>query len=137
MTTTSKFTVSVFSCLIGTALLVSCNPPVANDYAYAHVLGNGTLDAANSKNVVGLDGGNGLYCFKLVFPPKNAVATLANDPTAPNQAVGFIKVAVPPTPTFTCANNQHPDAVVETGNEATVNGGTSAGGFAFYVYWSK
>ena len=137
MTTSAKFKGSAVSCLIGTALLVSCNPPAGNDYAYAHVSGNGTLDAANSKSVIAFDGGNGLYCFKLAFQPKNTVATLADDPTAPNQSVGFIKVAVPPTPTFTCANNQHPDAVVETGNETTVNGGSSAGGFAFCVYWSK
>jgi hypothetical protein len=118
------------------ALAVSCSPHSA-DEAYAHVLGNGTLDTANSKNVVALDGGNGLYCFKLTFLPKNAVATLVDDPTAPNQGVGFIKVAVAPTPTFTCANNQHPDSVVETGTETTVNGGTSAGGYAFYVRWTR
>jgi hypothetical protein len=48
--------------------------------AYAHVLGDGTLDIANSKNVTEIGGGNGLYCFKLTFKPKNAVATIANDP---------------------------------------------------------
>jgi hypothetical protein len=82
-------------------------------------------------------GGDGLYCFKLAFKPKNAVATLADDPTAPSQAVGFIKVALPPTPTFTCAKIDKPDAVVETGSEKSINGGESAGGYAFYVYWTK
>lgn len=79
--------------------------------AYAHVLDDGTLDTGNSKNVVEMGGGNGLYCFKLTFEPQNAVATLADDPTAPNQGVGFIKVAVPPTPTFTCATISKPNAV--------------------------
>jgi hypothetical protein len=104
--------------------------------AYAHVLGDGTLDIANSKNIVEIGGGNGLYCFKLTFKPKNAVATIANDPTAPNQGLGFIKVAIPPTPTFTCATIPKPDAVVETAKETEVGGGSSAGGWAFYVYWT-
>ena len=113
---------------------ISAPPPVV---AYAHVLGNGKLDAANSKNVVALGGGNGLYCFKLAFKPKNAIATLADDPTAPNQGVGFIKVALPPTPTFTCATISKPDAVVETGTETSTNSGKSDGGYAFYVYWTR
>jgi hypothetical protein len=118
--------------LVGTTEAAS--PP---NEAYAHVLGTGALDAANSKNVSALAGGNGLYCFKLKFKPKNAVATLADDPTAPNQGVGFIKVALPPTPTFTCEGMAKPDAVVETGSETSVNGGQSAGGYAFYVYWTR
>lgn len=104
--------------------------------AYAHVLGDGTLDTANSKNVMEIGGGNGLYCFKLAFKPKNAVATIANDPTAPNQGLGFITVAIPPTPTFTCATIPKPDAVVETAKETAVGSGSSAGGWAFYVYWT-
>ena len=121
----------LFSSTIGTSDAASPNE------AYAHVLGSGTLDTANSKNVTALAGGNGLYCFQLKFKPKNAVATLADDPTAPNQGVGFIKVALPPTPTFTCAGMAKPDAVVETGSETSVNGGQSAGGYAFYVYWTE
>ena len=105
--------------------------------AYAHVLGDGTLDTPNSKNVVSIGGGNGLYCFKLTFKPKNAVATIADDPTAPNQGLSFIEVALPPTPTFTCATTPNPDAVVATFNETTVGAGTSAGGHAFYVYWTR
>jgi hypothetical protein len=131
------FKITVLACLCTMAFVVSCNPPTSANDAYAHVLGNGTLDTANSKNVVALEGGNGLYCFKLNFQPKNVVATLADDPTAPNQGVGFIKVAVPPTPTFTCPNDPHPDAVVETGTENSVNGGISAGGYAFYVHWTR
>ena len=104
--------------------------------AYAHVLGDGTLDTANSKNVLEMGGGNGLYCFKLTFKPKNAIATIASDPTAPNQGLGFIKVAIPPTPTFTCASISKPDAVLETAKETEVGGGSSAGGWAFYVYWT-
>ena len=137
MSKSLQYQIGVLVCLCAVTFAVSCNPPTAGEEAYAHVLGNGTLDTANSKNVVALEGGNGLYCFKLNFQPKNVVATLADDPTAPNQGVGFIKVAVPPTPTFTCANDQHPDAVVETGTETTVNGGISAGGYAFYVRWTK
>ncbi|HEY6248854.1 MAG TPA: hypothetical protein VI685_02775 [Candidatus Angelobacter sp.] len=124
--------------IVGSAGLapdVNAAPPTA--IAYAHVLGNGKLDAANSKNVVALGRGNGLYCFKLTFKPKSAIATLANDPTAPNQGIGFIKVALPPTPTFTCPTIPKPDAVVETGTETSVNSGKSDGGYAFYVYWTR
>src|SRR6516225_8421448 len=108
----------VFSRFAKTVVLVGGAVLALNAYAapplqvaYAHVLGNGTLDVANSKNVVAMDGGNGLFCFKLAFRPKNTVATLAVDPTAPNQSVGFIKVAVPPTSLFTCAKIPKPDAV--------------------------
>jgi hypothetical protein len=123
--------------IVGGALSVREAKAADLEVAYAHVFGNGTLDTANSKNVLKIGGGNGLYCFKLPFTPANAVATLAVDPTAPSQGVGFIKVAVPPTPTFTCATISQPSAVVETGNETAVNSGVSAGGFAFYVYWTK
>jgi hypothetical protein len=46
--------------------------------AYAHVLADGTLDTANSKNIVGEEhspGNTGRYCFDLGFTPKNAIAT--------------------------------------------------------------
>jgi len=105
--------------------------------AYAHVLGNGTLDTANSKGVVAMAGGNGLYCFKLTFKPKNAVATIANDPTAPDQGLGFIMVGLPPTPLFTCSTIPKPNAVVSTFRETSVGSGESAGGHAFYVYWRR
>jgi hypothetical protein len=121
--------------LCGPSAVASAAP--APTEGYAHVFGTGSLDAANSKNVTAIAGGNGLYCFKLKFKPRNAVATLANDPTAPNQGIGFIKVALPPTPTFTCAGMAKPDAVVETGTETSIGGGQSAGGFAFYVYWRR
>jgi len=51
--------------------------------------------------------------------------------------VGFIKAELRPTPLFTCANVSSPDAVVETGTETSLNGGQSAGGYAFYVHWTK
>jgi hypothetical protein len=105
--------------------------------AYAHVLGDGKLDAANSREVLAMAGGNGLYCFKLAFIPKNAVATLADDPTAPNQGIGYIKVAVPPTQAFGCSGMSDPDAYVVTGTATSVNGGQSAGGYPFYVYWTR
>lgn len=105
--------------------------------AYAHVLGDGTLDTAHSKNVVAIDGGNGLFCFKLKFVPKNAQATIADDPSAPNQGLDFIEVGLPPTPLFTCANIPAPDAVVLTADETVIGGGESAGGHAFYVLWTK
>lgn len=141
-------TMAVFSfrpVLIGSVSMVLLLAPLSwlahaappSTEAYAHVLGNGSLDTSNSKNVTAMAGGNGLYCFKLKFRPRNAVATLADDPTAPNQGVGFIKVALPPTPTFTCATITNPDAVVETGTETSVGGGQSAGGYAFYVYWTR
>ena len=107
------------------------------DVAYAYILGNGTLDTSRSKNVVAMGGGDGLYCFTLTFTPKNAIATLADDPTAPNQGVGFIKAAVPPTPLFTCNTIPNPDAVVETGSETGINSGESQGGYAFFVRWTR
>lgn len=105
--------------------------------AFAHVRGDGTLDAANSLNVVSMGGGNGLYCFKLSFKPKVAVATIADDPTAPDQGLGFIETAVPPTSTFTCAAMPTPDAVVATMKETTIGGGQSSGGHAFYVQFTN
>jgi hypothetical protein len=127
-------TLAIVTCVGGmSAQNADAEPP---KIAYAHVLGDGTLDIANSKNVMEIGGGNGLYCFKLTFKPKNAVATIASDPTAANQGLGFIKVAIPPTPTFTCTTIPKPDAVVETAKETEVGGGSSAGGWAFYVYWT-
>ncbi|MGO8793363.1 MAG: hypothetical protein ACLQLC_00945 [Candidatus Sulfotelmatobacter sp.] len=111
------------------------NSPV--QVAYAHVNGDGTLDAEHSLNVLEIGGGDGLYCFKLTFIPHNATATLADDPTAPSQGVGFIKAALPPTPLFTCSNIESPDATVETGNVISGNSGISGGGYAFYAYWIK
>ena len=106
--------------------------------AYAHVLGDGTLDTANSRNVVAFQaGGNGAYCFKLTFTPKNAVATIANDPTAPDQGLAFIWVAVPPTVMGTCSTIPKPDSIVSTFKETTIGGGAGAVGHAFYVYWTK
>jgi hypothetical protein len=114
----------------------ACADP-APRVAYAHVLANGTLDAANSRGVVAIGGGTGQYCFKLAFSPRNAVATLANAPTAPSQGVGFIKAAVPPTQLLSCSNIAKPDAVVVTGSATSINGGEAAGGYAFYAYWTR
>lgn len=129
-------TCSVFVVIFATKA-IRANADTLVQIAYAHVLSDGTLDTANSLNVVSMKGVNGLYCFKLRFKPKNAVATLANDPTASNQGVGFVKVAVPPTPSFTCPGLAKPDAFVETGSETGVNSGQSAGGYSFYVQWTK
>jgi hypothetical protein len=122
---------------VGGALWAQTGREVEPSVAYAHVNGDGTLDIAHSKNVLAMGGGDGLYCFKLAFVPKSATATIANDPTAPNQGLGFISAAVPPTPTFTCATVPKPDAVVETSNETSVGSGESAGGYAFYAYWTR
>jgi hypothetical protein len=108
-----------------------------HDVAYAYIKGDGTLDTSRSKNIVAFGGGDGLYCFTLTFTPKSAVATLADDPTAPNQGIGFIKTAVPPTPLFTCNSIPNPDAVVETGSETGINSGESQGGYAFFVRWTR
>ena len=80
-----------------------------------------------------MEGANGLYCFKLTFSPKIVVATIAEDPTAPNQGPGSIRASVPPTPFFTCTNMPTPSSVVATFNQDQ----RSAGGYAFYVYWTK
>ncbi len=133
----SKTLVSFFICGVIVAVSAQIGCTAAPTLAYAHVRGDGTLDTANSKNVVGMGGGNGLYCFKLAFVPKTAVATIADDPTAPDQGLGFIEAGLPPTPLFTCATIPNPDAVVATFKETSVGGGQSAGGHAFYAYWTK
>ncbi len=136
----SKTLVALLVCgvaIVGVAMLAQTASVAGPRVAYAHVRGDGTLDTANSKNVVGMSGGNGLYCFKLAFVPKTAVATIADDATAPDQGLGFIEAALPPTPLFTCATIPKPSAVVATFKETTVGGGQSAGGHAFYVYWTK
>src|ERR1700693_4892363 len=111
-----NISISTCAVMLNVSGLVSaeCANAASLKVAYAHVLGSGALDTANSKNVVKMGGGNGLYCFKLTFTPKNAVATIANDPTAPDQGLGFIMVALPPTPLFTCSTIPKPDAVVST-----------------------
>jgi len=117
------------------AAMIGCGS--STSIAFAHVRGDGTLDAANSLNVLSMAGGNGLYRFKLSFKPKAAVATIADDPTAPDQGLGFIETAVPPTPMFTCASIPTPDAVVATMKETTIGGGQSSGGHAFYVQFAN
>ena len=134
---TSTVVILMVASLVGCATPASPPGPPAAKIAYAHVLGNGTLDTARSKNVVSMGGGNGLYCFKLTFVPKSAVATIDNDPTAPKQGLGFVKVALPPTSLFTCSTVPSPDATVMTATETTVGGGTSDGGWPFYVYWTE
>jgi hypothetical protein len=130
-----RFSLLVYLCI--TAFVIAAQSQNPNLVAYAHVLGDGTLDAANSKNVVDFgNDGNGFYCFKLNFRPKNVVAALADDPTAPNQGVGFIKVENSPVFSASCVM-QNPDSQVETGNQTSINGGQSAGGYAFYVSWTR
>ena len=114
--------------LLIVASSVGCNGPASplgpppTKIAYAHVLGDGTLDTARSKNVVAMGGGNGLYCFDLTFVPKSAVATIDNDPVGPEQGLGFVKVALPPTALFTCSAIPTPDATVMTAKETMVGG---------------
>jgi hypothetical protein len=102
--------------------------------AYAHVLGNGTLDQTEVKNVVKFyAGSNGVYCFKLSFAPANAVATIANDPTA-SQGLSFVEVALAPTPMSTCPGIPTPNSDVTVFDSVTKSG---TSGHAFYVYWTK
>jgi len=103
--------------LVCTALSVLPASAAGPTVAYAHVRGDGTLNTANSKNVM----------------QKIVVATIAEDPTAPNQGPGSIRASVPPTPFFTCTNMPTPSSVVATFNQDQ----RSAGGYAFYVYWTK
>ena len=135
----SRWLVAVVVCaaVVVGGILAQTERVAEPNFAYAHVTGEGQLDLANSKNVIAIGGGDGLYCFKLAFTPKNAVATIADDPTAPNQGLSFIETAVPPTPLFTCSTIPNPDGVVETANETAIGSGESAGGHAFYVYWKK
>jgi hypothetical protein len=134
--TLAIFALSIFTFVIlGSATNTNQQTPIK--IAYAHVLSDGTLDAAHSRNVVAIGGANGLYCFKLGFIPNAGTATLADDPSSPSQGVGFIKVSMPPTDLYTCTNIPDPDATVETGNLEGANGGVSSGGYAFYAQWTK
>src|ERR1019366_6097862 len=90
-------------------------PPL--EVAYAHVFGDGTLDRANSRGVIRMAGGSGLYCFKLAFQPREVAVTLADDPTAANQGVGFIKAA--PTPNPIIHLRYHPESRCRRGNRFT------------------
>ena len=128
---------SLLICLWLAAFGAAAHAQSPNLVAYAHVLGNGTLDAANSKNVVAFSNeGNGFYCFTLSFRPKNVVASLADDPTALDQGVGFIKVENAPEFSASCSI-PNPDSQIVTGNQTSINGGQSGGGFAFYVSWTR
>lgn len=135
-----SFQIGLLVCICIATFVVPAQSQNPNLVAYAHVLGDGTLDAAGSKNVVAFEtdtGNNGLFCFMLNFRPNNSTATLAQDPTAPDQGVGFIKVAVAPHLGFSCGVIQNPDGQVETGDQTSINGGISTGGYAFYVYWTR
>jgi len=61
---------------------------------------------------------------------------LANDPTAPDQGVAFIKVENAPVFAGSCSI-PNPDTEVTTGNQTSINGGQSAPEFAFYVTWAR
>jgi hypothetical protein len=131
-----RFALVVLVCMQVSAIGAHAQNP--NLVAYAHVLGNGTLDVANSRNVVAFQGGsNGIYCFQLTFRPKNVVATLADDPTAPNQGVGYIKAQNAPVLPAFCPDVPNADSDVVTGDQTSINGGISAGGYAFYVTWTQ
>jgi hypothetical protein len=90
--------------------------------AYAHVNDNGTLDAANSKNVLSSRydyGGPGyLYCVQVAVPFKNVVAT--TDGFIPSSHIEVSKG----DPLTSCnAGQVHGDATVE------FNGGSAHAGF--------
>ena len=126
----------IWLCVLACGLGAHAQNP--NLVAYAHVLGDGTLDLANSKNVIAFQGGsNGIYCFQLTFRPRNVVATLADDPTAPNQGVGYIKAENAPVLPAFCPNVPNADSDVVTGDQTSINGGMSDGGYAFYVSWTR
>ena len=128
LATRNALRLAVVALSIAAASSYAAGPTIA----FAHVRGDGSLDAANSKNVQLMGGANGLYCFKLAFTPKTVVATISEDPSAPSQGPGFIRAAVPPTPFFTCSTVPSPSSVV-----ATFNNTQSTGGYAFYVYWTR
>jgi hypothetical protein len=128
---------SLLICLCIATLGITAQAQNIDLVAYAHVLGDGTLDTANSKNITNFSNeGNGFYCFTLNFRPKNVIAALADDPTAPDQGVGFIKVENAPVFSASCSI-PNPDSQVETGDQTSINGGISASGYAFYVTWHR
>ena len=57
-----------------------------------------------------------------------------DDSTLPKEPNGS-KIRLGPKPIW--GMSAKPNAVVETGNETAVNAGSSAGGYAFYVDWTK
>jgi hypothetical protein len=57
--------------------LVAAGDTSRRTVSYARVFSNGSVDAARSRNVVGVTHvRSGIYCFHLTFTPANVVATL-------------------------------------------------------------
>lgn len=70
------------------------NAASAQAIAYAHVLSNGTLDTADSKNVSSASlasGEPGIYCLKVTVPAVNATA---NVDIGESQTVGYASVVL-------------------------------------------
>jgi hypothetical protein len=99
--------------------------------AFAHVLSDGTLDAANSKNVIDVrppcnpqtscpppQGASTAQCFRLGFTPRSAVVTTEN---ASAQTVGRVEI-----PGSRCAPG-YTSAMVTTWD--TTTGSTALAGF--------
>jgi len=96
--------------------------------AYAHVLGE------IEKRDRDRSGGQWFFCFKLTFKPRNVIATIANDPTAPDQGSAIIEVSLPPLLSASCAKIKDPDSIISTFDLST---NTSHSGHSFYVRWSS
>jgi hypothetical protein len=95
--------------------------------AYAHVLANGTLDTARSRNVAAVSKPipqQGIYCFSLNFTPSNAVATLENAATPPNvppDAFLYVNVG---TAAQACPAGSQAGVVMRGPNDETITGGS-------------
>jgi MFS family permease len=63
---------------------------VTRQVAYAHVFADGTLDTANSVGIADWEkvpGTVGLYCFRVVFTPRNVVASIEEAPNGSDPGV--------------------------------------------------
>ena len=95
--------------------------PAGSALAYAHVNADGTLDAANSKNIAAtkLTAGTGYYCVSASVPVKNVIATPADTIVGRQIVAGF------KDPFTSCPDDA---AVIQTFDKA----GTASAG-AFYL----
>jgi hypothetical protein len=116
---------------------------VGDTPAYAHVLADGTLDATQSKNVVGVlrlpeaVAGDGVYCFDLAAPVRNVVATSQINAAVigtPGYALVSPRAAVPAIPQCPAP---YTDATVSMLLEEQYNTSPQQFSTAFYVAFNN
>jgi hypothetical protein len=100
--------------------------------AYAHILSNGTLDTAHSKNVSASSlAFPGIYCLKITVPVSNASATVdvGNDGTGKFGAASAILGGQDPTNLVT--------SLCPAGDNAIIGVEDNTGANASYSTWSN